>query len=841
MPQLPDWAPPADYVAQLRGAAEVLLATPPALQRVGSGCGTVDVAGTAVLREQHDARWRASLEILAAAAKSPVGRLALRLADGVLPALSETVRWRCRGDSLRLEVLRVMHTLCAGDIDIVADLSLAGFHAQIARYASAATTGLPPNDAEQDDDNLVAEIMSAIVASGCPFNSSRDCTERRPAPLRFAASSETGDGATLALRQVPKSVGVHYDVGFLLWPSAILLSRFFCTELGVGADARRTLLPNARVLELGAGIGMVGLTLANCARVDDAMAAAPAEVILTDFNPEVLQNLQYNISLNCPSEAATSRRHAPIVRAAKLDFTAATSAASPANDSAVLGAEQQGGGWVGDNGVHEAAADVVVGADIIASAEDARSVVGVLQLTLAKPHGVAFLALPHSDSRYGVDALSGYLDQVEELQYEIVPYERLSEGPKCEYRMDSDSSTRLVERGLFTGLDSERDSSMRWLHYRIWWGGTHARTDVSEGESEDCETDPLQQLGETELRILLEATGWDDMVLASTAGRKQMVALLRGCMRARVHDSSVGPRKSLLGTAETASADGTIVPETAGSYSRAPSPPSGRNTTHIVDRLYSSAAVDIQSLTDRNASEVVRRATHEMKLQEQVAARKAARARKMLALSSPEPEPELEPEPNIRSECCSSSSSTTSDGSDLINAIGDAAAATDADDTHQGRVGTKSCSSSSSGEVDALFDNLEDALCDHLGEEYDDEEAIDQLDGCQVGATDITRDMGAGEQWLYADPWQRLHELGFGPYRELLSEYDLVNAKKMRSLGCDGLRKLLQELQLPESDVDRLLAAVFATKITSATGQYAPPALSFMHGSLAFPICHIYQ
>ena len=104
MPRLPDWAPAADEAAQLSAAAEALLATPPVLQRVGRD-DAVDRAGTESLREQHDARWRPHLETLAASAEKPRGRLALRLADGVLRALSDTVRWRRRGDALRLEVL----------------------------------------------------------------------------------------------------------------------------------------------------------------------------------------------------------------------------------------------------------------------------------------------------------------------------------------------------------------------------------------------------------------------------------------------------------------------------------------------------------------------------------------------------------------------------------------------------------------------------------------------------------------------------------------------------------------------------------------------------------------
>ena len=840
MPRLPDWAPAADYAAQLSVAAEALLATPPALQRVTSG--SVDAPRTAMLREQHDARWRPHLQTLVDAAERPRGRLALRLVDGVLGALSNTVRWRRRGDTLRLEVLRVLHTVCAHDMDAVADLGWAGFHAHIARYAAASATAPAADDAEQADDEVVAEIMSAIVGSGCPFNSSRGSDERRPAPLRFAASGEADGEATLALRQVPKPVGVHYNVGFLLWPNAILLSRFLCGNFGDGVDVRRTLLPNARVLELGAGIGMVGLALARCACVDKAMRAAPAEVILTDFNPQVLQNLQYNISLNCPMQDRdpSVARYAPIVRAGKLDFTAATAAAALSSDSAVVDSNRHGSGWDGENGVHEAAADVVVGADIIASAEDARSVVGVLQLTLAKPHGVAFLALPHSDSRYGIDALNGYLDQVEELHYEIAPYERVPTGPRCEHGEDSSMTTSEAAGGLFAGLESERDSGMRWIHYRIWWRGATPCSGATGVSSEDCGSDPLHQLGETELRTLLAATGWDSRLLANGAGRKQMVALLRGCMRACSHDSSGVSSQSAV-SVERHSLDATSAAEqpkcqseTVASFTVArelPDPSSSLSsniTDHVVHRLYSSAAADIEALTDRTTSEMVRRATHEMKLQEQVAARKAARARKMLAESTSEPEPEPELDVQSYHRVGANSSSSSSSASDLMNAIGDAAAAIDADDTHLD-LAADSRSSSSSGEVDALFDNLEDALCDHLGEEYNDEEDAQQMDHTQPGAADRPRDPSGFEQWLYPDPWQRLHELGFGPYRELLSDYDLISADKMRLLGCNALEQQLQELQVPDSDIDRMLAAVFAKKISSATGSYTSARPLFVY------------
>ena len=111
MPRLPDWAPPEDVATALSAAAAAVLATPPALQRVGADATTVDGPTTATLREQHAARWNAHLNALATAAATPLGRLALRLSEGTLEALSDTVRWRRRGDALRLAVKMKMDFL----------------------------------------------------------------------------------------------------------------------------------------------------------------------------------------------------------------------------------------------------------------------------------------------------------------------------------------------------------------------------------------------------------------------------------------------------------------------------------------------------------------------------------------------------------------------------------------------------------------------------------------------------------------------------------------------------------------------------------------------------------
>ena len=398
MPALPGWAPPPELAAALAAAAAALAALPPPLQSISSD-GTLDAPRSLAEREQHEARWRPHLEALGVAAGTARGTLALRLADGVLAALCDTVRYRRRGDELRLAVLRLALRMCSGQgVDVVHDLDLVGFHRLLARQQGAGAEAAEPSAAEQEDDELVADIITAIAGSGHPFCASQSPSEPRPSPLQFAVHGDAADA--LLVRQVPKPVGEQFDVGFLLWPNAVLLSRFLCARSGAGAEARRSLLAGARVLELGAGLGLVGLSVATCARRDGGMRAAPKEVVLSDFNPTVLDSLRYNIALNCDGQG---QRDAPEVRAAKLDFGAAAAEAVkplPAGTLAVPPA-MRGFGWRGEGGEREAAADVVVGADVMCSVEDARSIAATLQLVLAWPHGVAYLSLPHSDARFG--------------------------------------------------------------------------------------------------------------------------------------------------------------------------------------------------------------------------------------------------------------------------------------------------------------------------------------------------------------------------------------------------------------------------------------------------------
>ena len=82
---------------------------------------------------------------------------------------------------------------------------------------------------------------------------------------------------------------VHDSLGTHTWGAAPILSQLL---LPMDASADRDL----RVLELGAGTGLVGLAMALWSR--SHRADSKTQVICTDYHPTVLENLAHNIALN---------------------------------------------------------------------------------------------------------------------------------------------------------------------------------------------------------------------------------------------------------------------------------------------------------------------------------------------------------------------------------------------------------------------------------------------------------------------------------------------------------------------------------------------------------------
>ena len=126
-----------------------------------------------------------------------------------------------------------------------------------------------------------------------------------------------------------RTENITHDVGHVMWPSSILLSRWLAENPDTVLNSK-----NKRIVELGAGCGLVGLTVAamlhrqhheqdqtfgegnndtTSSFSSSSMAAAPSSssVVLTDYLPKVISNLRMNLELNGLSEFGS---------AAGLDF-----------------------------------------------------------------------------------------------------------------------------------------------------------------------------------------------------------------------------------------------------------------------------------------------------------------------------------------------------------------------------------------------------------------------------------------------------------------------------------------------------------------------------------------
>lgn len=159
-----------------------------------------------------------------------------------------------------------------------------------------------PDEEEQEDEGISRDFSFKICSSA-------------PSPVTGSCQNEI----CVRLTDGPLANADHTAVGLISFAASVIMSNLLCaspSRFGLEALAQKEA---PRIVELGAGTGLVGLVMAHM--LPHLGVAQTAPLIATDFHPVVLENLRTNIAGNFPGVAN------PPVEACHLDWSAPSRAA----------------------------------------------------------------------------------------------------------------------------------------------------------------------------------------------------------------------------------------------------------------------------------------------------------------------------------------------------------------------------------------------------------------------------------------------------------------------------------------------------------------------------------
>lgn len=220
-------------------------------------------------------------------------------------------------------------------------------------------------------------------------------------PLMFGISQKNQKRSDLEImiHQVTSEEETEtHDTGYVMWPSAVILARYLTENpsLVVG----RTEDDVGDILELGAGCGLSGLVAAALLRQHSEEYQARCEeskdesddpyanvrVILTDYLPAVLENIERNLWLNGFDKNSG--------KVAGLDFFD-----QPGNDDSHYDASQPN--WIDMTGTKQPQVQLVLAADVLPYSNDAVNVANTIYAALVEG-GNAVVVSAGENKRFGV-------------------------------------------------------------------------------------------------------------------------------------------------------------------------------------------------------------------------------------------------------------------------------------------------------------------------------------------------------------------------------------------------------------------------------------------------------
>jgi len=286
-------------------------------------------------------------------------------------------------------VLAICHRISLFDECLKEELDQEGLHVILSRIMKLDPSIFTTED-DQDSATEIQEMACEIASLSpsfpvrvAPF-SRQELLDRLPLtfpilPVCEHTSVNGGKAAvTILINQVKSRQSSQADVGFLMWPSAVALSRYLVTnpDLVGGKD----------ILELGAGCGLTGLVAGQLVSSQEN-GKGVTRVLLTDYNKVVVKNCEHNILLNGLGDVA---------RAEEMDFYKQNVAVN---------------GWLDSNGTERPQVDLILAADVICQPDDAFAAARTLFCALKKG-GQAIFVSADTKHRFGVERFEEACHQV---------------------------------------------------------------------------------------------------------------------------------------------------------------------------------------------------------------------------------------------------------------------------------------------------------------------------------------------------------------------------------------------------------------------------------------------
>ncbi|KAI1407642.1 hypothetical protein F5Y13DRAFT_174296 [Hypoxylon sp. FL1857] len=172
-----------------------------------------------------------------------------------------------------------------------------------ASYVLSSFTKLE-NEEDEEDTGITRDFSFELAI---PASSS--------SPRSNKSSSQGKITVDVRLNDAPQNTTDHTDVGLQSWGASIVFSDMICASPAQFGLTQATLGSSPRIVELGAGTGLVSLVLAKAL---PHLNVTNATLIATDYHSAVLANLRSNVKLTeadvetCPLDWSAPILEAPL-------------------------------------------------------------------------------------------------------------------------------------------------------------------------------------------------------------------------------------------------------------------------------------------------------------------------------------------------------------------------------------------------------------------------------------------------------------------------------------------------------------------------------------------------